>query len=273
MHKQPDRRGGSAVALLCTGKLTTGAILLLQCHHAFTAWWQCRAVLCFAVQFAAPKAPLSDADFSDLMVGEDPATRKAALKAQLANLKEVRPLQAACLCTDLSLICSVRAQTQLATLKVMMLQRQPSVLMQLVWPARLGTGLRLMDWVKEVWAGGCTGDRMAYPQCCSGRQLANVKDVTVPCIDPNGVCVLWLQEEEGWKRVLEEHKESALPGAEAQLPGQAGHAAAAQEERQDTALHNAKAELPSQTGDVAAALEGHAPEAAEGDPACYPLLC
>ena len=102
VHKQPDRRGGSVVALLCTGKLTTGAILLLQCHHAFTAWWQRTAVLCFAVQFAAPKPPLGDADFSDLMVGEDPATRKAALKAQLANLKEVRPLQAACLCTDSS---------------------------------------------------------------------------------------------------------------------------------------------------------------------------
>ena len=130
-----------------------------------------------------------------------------------------------------------------------------------------------MDWVKEVWAGSCTEDVMAYPQCCSGRQLANVKDVTMPCIDPDGVCVLWLQEEEGWKRVLEEHQESALPSAEAQLLGQAGHAAAAQEERQDTALHNAEAELPSQTGDVAAALEGRAPAAAEGDPACRHLLC
>ena len=48
-------------------------------------------MLCSAVQFAAPKLPLNDADFSDLMVGEDPAARKAALKAQLAALKEVRP--------------------------------------------------------------------------------------------------------------------------------------------------------------------------------------
>ena len=91
MHKPPGRRDGSEVARLCTGKLSTGAILLLQCHHVFTAWRQRRAMLCFAVQFAAPKPPLGDADFSDLMVGEDPATCKAALKAQLAKLKEVGP--------------------------------------------------------------------------------------------------------------------------------------------------------------------------------------
>ncbi len=74
----------------------------LQCLHISTVWRQRRAVLCFAVQFAAPQLPLGDADFSDLMVGEDPATRKAALTAQLANLKEVRPSQAACMCTGSS---------------------------------------------------------------------------------------------------------------------------------------------------------------------------
>ena len=97
MHKQPGRRDGSAVAVLCTGKLTTAAILVLQCNPVFPVCQQRRALLSFAVQFVAQEPPLGDADFSDLMAGEDPATRKAALKAQLANLKEVRPPQAACL--------------------------------------------------------------------------------------------------------------------------------------------------------------------------------
>eukprot|EP00891_Asterochloris_glomerata_P002231 jgi/Astpho2/2231/fgenesh1_pg.00040_%23_64_t len=112
-----------------------------------------------SIQFAAPQLPLGDADFSDLMVGEDPATRKAALTAQLANLKE---------------------------------------------------------------------------------------------------------EEEGWKRVLEEHRDTALPSAEAQLPCQTGYVEPVQEEHQETALHSAEAEVPSQTGDVAAAQGGDAQEAAEG---------
>ena len=97
VHKQPGRRDGSVVTLPCTGELTTGAIPLLQRHPVFTGWRQRRAVLLSAVQFATPKPPLGDADFSDLMVAEDPATRKAALRAQLADLKEVMPPQAACL--------------------------------------------------------------------------------------------------------------------------------------------------------------------------------
>ena len=88
-----------------------------------------------------------------------------------------------------------------------------------------------------------------------------------------GERVLGLQEEEGWKRVLEEHQDTVPPSAEAQLPGQAGHVAAAQEEHQDTALRSAEAELPSQTGGMAAAPKGHAQEAAEGDPAGCHFLC
>ena len=89
---------------------------------------------------------------------------------------------------------------------------------------------------------------------------------------PDGVCVLGLQEEEGWKRVLEEHRDPAPHSAEAQMPAQTGHVAAAQEEHQGTALRTIEAELPSQTGDVAAALEGGAQEAAQGASACYHVL-
>ena len=84
---------------------------------------------------------------------------------------------------------------------------------------------------------------------------------------------LGLQEEEGWKRVLEEHRDTALPSAEAQLPCQTGYVEPVQEEHQETALHIAEAEVPSQTGDVAAAQGGDAQEAAEGDAARYHCLC
>ena len=85
--------------------------------------------------------------------------------------------------------------------------------------------------------------------------------------------MLGLQEEEGWKRVLEEHQDTALPSAPMQRPCQTGHVAVAQEEHPGTALHSAEAELPSQTGDVASALEGRAQEAAEGEAAGQHFLC
>ena len=129
-----------------------------------------------------------------------------------------------------------------------------------------------MEWVKEIWTVSCAEDLVACLQCCSDSHQTprtsqcNALILMVPR-------ALGLQEEEGWKRVLEEHRDTALPSAEAQLPCQTGYVEPVQEEHQETALHSAEAEVPSQTGDVAAAQGGDAQEAAEGDAARYHCLC